>query len=277
MAINTGAPYSGAVQRFTDLTSSAADVGVVVGGNYDIDGKLTTTPGASGQNAAHSDIVVATASVDLQDPVKALLVWAVRATSASSVTAKNFGLGNTDSHWLYTACQPGSLVCKCGVGQPFVSTLQVMAQTPSQVISDPTQPAAGSRLAEAWQTLDVAVDGADYACQSFEFNLNNNPFACSSMDTRTTGSKRIPVAIRLGIPTVTLTLECEKQMAVASSSIIADSPDVDIDVVITGTGVTFTLSDLLTPSESGPLLAANGAVVWRYTFPCNAPFQTFIA
>ena len=272
MALNTNAPYTGAVQYFMQHTapSTVAAPGVVVGGKYDVDARLRTASGIAGQKVTRGGVVAARVEVELEEPLKAILADMVRATPATRVTAKSFYFGNQDGEWTYTDCQPGGFAAQCGVGESFRAAAEFFAKTPAQTEVGDTQEAVAGGITDNWSDFDVLVDAVDYGCQRFELRLKTNPFVYSTLDSRSSGAKRLPVEVLLGTQDIELLLDCAKQIPAASSSLLEDTVDNDIDVVIAGSGVTFTLGDLNTPVELGPFENASGLVVWRYRFTDNS-------
>ncbi len=268
MALNANAPYTGAVQYFMQYTSpdTYTAPGVVVGGRYEVNGRLRTADGIGGQRVTRGGVVAAHVVAELEEPLKAIMADMLRATPATTVDAKSFYFGNQDGEWTYTDCQPGGFVARCGVGESFRVAAEFWAKTPAQTETGDSQEAVSGGITDNWSDFDVLVDSVDYACQRFELRLRTNPFVYSTLDTRASDSKRLPVEVLLGLQQVELTLDCAKQIPAASSSVIADQVDTEIDAVIGGTGVTFTLTGLNTPIEIGPFENEAGLVVWRYRF-----------
>jgi hypothetical protein len=268
LALNTNAPYTGAVQYFLQYTSpdTYTAPGVVVGGQYEVNGRLRTADGIGGQRVTRGGVVAAHVVAELEEPLKAVMSDMLRATPATTVDAKSFYFGNQDGEWTYTDCQPGGFIARCGVGESLRVAAEFWAKTPAQTEVGDTQEAVSGGLTDNWSDLDVLVDSIDYACQRFELRLRTNPFVYSTLDSRASGSKRMPVEVLLGAQQVELALDCAKQIPAASTSVIADQIDTDMDVVIAGTGITFTLSGLNTPVEIGPFENEAGLVVWRYRF-----------
>jgi hypothetical protein len=268
LALNANAPYTGVVQYFMQYTSpdTYAAPGVVVGGRYEVNGRLRTAHGIGGQKVTRGGVVAAHVVAELEEPLKASMSDMLRATPATTVGAKDFYFGNQDGEWTYTDCQPGGFVARCGVGESFRVAAEFWAKTPAQTETGDSQAAVSGGLTDNWSDFDVLVDSTDYACQRFELRLRTNPFVYSTLDTRAADSKRLPVEVLLGLQQVELTLDCAKQIPAASSSVIADQVDTDIDAIIAGTGVTFTLTGLNTPVEIGPFENEAGLVVWRYRF-----------
>ncbi|MBM3498653.1 MAG: hypothetical protein FJX74_08260 [Armatimonadetes bacterium] len=267
MALNGNAPYTGAVQYFMEQAGEAlAAPGVVVDGSYSIDARLRTADGIGGQRVTRGGIVVAGVEVELEEPVKALLSGMLRATPATQVTPKTFVFGNQDGEWTYTDCQPGGFTATCEVDQSFRVKAGFFAKTPGQTAAGDTQDAVSSGITDNWSDFDVLVDATDYACRRFELTLKTNPYVFSTLDARSTNSKRLPVEILLGSQQVELVLDCAKQIPATASSLLADDLDLDLDVVIAGSDVTFTLSGLATPQELGSFRDESGLVLWRYKF-----------
>jgi len=238
----------------------------VVGGKYKVDGQLRHAEGIAGQRVTRGGIVAAQCSVVLEEPLKALMSGMLRPTPATTVAAKSFYFGNQDGEWTYTDCQPGGFIAKCAVNQSLTTQADFWANTPAQTAVGDSQEAVSGGIADNWSDFDVLVDSVDYACQSFKLSLNTNPFLFSTLDARSTDSKRLPVEVLLGSQEVELVLECAKQIPAASTSVLADDIDTDIDVVIAGDDVTFTLSGLGTPEEVGPYQKDSSLLIWRYTF-----------
>ena len=268
MALNANAPYTGAVQYFVQYTapSTYAAPGVVVGGKYEVNARLRTASGIGGKKVTRGGVVAARVVVELEEPLKTIMSGMLRAVPATKVTAKAFQFGNQDGEWTYTDCQPGGFTAKCGVEESFRVAAEFWAKTPSQTTAGRTQDAVSGGITANWSDFDVLVDATDYACQRFELRLKTTPFVHSTLDSRSSGTKRLPVEVLLGTQQVELTLDCAKQLPAASSSLLADSVDTDIDIVLAGTGVTFTLTGLNTPVETGPFENESGLLVWRYRF-----------
>jgi Phage tail tube protein len=270
MALNENAPYTGAVQYLMDYNAGTTlAVGVVVGGSYDINANLRRAYGIGGQKLSRGGLVAATVQVELQEPLKNLFTGMLRATPATAVASRDFVFGNQDGEWKYEGCQPGGFAFECAASAIPQATVAYWAKTPSQTEIGGSQAAVSGGLTDNWSDFDVLVDAADYQCQRFRLTLKTNPFGFTTLDSRPTGSKRLPVEVLLGGQEVELELDCAAQIPAASSSIIADTVDNDIDVVIAGTGITFTLSNLNTPLESGPFENDSGLVIWRYRFTDN--------
>ena len=268
MALNTNAPYTGAVEYFMqyDAPSTYTAPGIVVGGQYKIDNNIRWSRGVAGQSVPRAGIARARCSAVLVEPLKALMSGMVRATPASTVTAKSFSFGNQDGEWTYTDCQPGGFIAQCEVAKPFTVQADLWAKTPAQTETGDSQEAVSGGITDKWSDFDVLIDAADYGVQSFKLALLTNPFLYSTLDARSADSKRLPVEVLLGVQDVILELECAKQISAAGSSIIADDIDEDIDIVIAGTGVTFTMSGLATPREIGPYENEQKLLVWKYKF-----------
>jgi hypothetical protein len=268
LALNANAPYTGAVQYFMQHTppSTYAAPGVVVGGQYAIDGRLRTADGLAGQRVTRGGVVSAAVEVELEEPVKAILAGMLRATPATKVTAKTFVFGNQDGEWTYADCQPGGFTAACEVDRSLRVKAAFIAKTPAQSATGDSQEPVSGGITDNWSDFDVLVDAADYGCQRFELTLKTNPYLYSTLDSRAEGAKRLPVEVLLGAQQVELLLDCAKQIPAASSSLIADAIDTDLDVVIAGTEVTFTLSGLASPQELGAFRNESGLVVWRYKF-----------
>jgi len=268
LALNANAPYTGAVQYFMQYTSpdTYTAPGVVVGGRYEVNGRLRTADGIGGQRVTRGGVVAAHVVAELEEPLKAIMADMLRATPATTVDAKSFYFGNQDGEWTYSDCQPGGFVARCGIGESLRVAAEFWAKTPAQTETGDSQEAVSGGLTDNWSDFDVLVDSVDYACQRFELRLRTNPFVYSTLDSRASDSKRLPVEVLLGLQQVELTLDCANQIPAAASSVIADQVDTDIGAVIAGSGVTFTLTGLSSPVEIGPFENEAGLVVWRYRF-----------
>lgn len=264
MALNTNAPYSGIVEY---AMVGGAAFGVIPGGGYEVNANLRTATGIAGQRVNRGGVVAATVNFDCQNVIKTYMSDMLRATPATSVAAKTFLFGNSDSEWTYTDCQPGGFRFGGRVDALPTCNLQYWAKTPSQTTTGNTQAAVSGGLTDNWSDFDILLASVDYACQGFEVALNTNPYAYTTLDSRATGSKRLPVSILLGDQTITCSLDFSKQIAVATAGIIADAVSNALGIVIAGSGVTFTLANMNTPPEGGTFNEA--LKVWRYTFTQN--------
>lgn len=268
MALNTNAPYTPVVEYAMDTTATAAAFAVITGGGYDVNANIRSAIGIYGKQVDRGGLVAATVNFDCQEVKLAYLTGMMRSAPATTVSAKNFKFGNQDSEWVYTSCQPGGFRFGAHVDALPTCNLQYLALTPTQGVTGDTQEAVSGGLSDNWSDFDVTVGGADYGCQGFDVAVNTNAFGYTCLDSRATGSKRLPVAILLGHQTVTLTLDLAKQLAVATTSALTDDILNNLGVVIAGSGVTFTFTNLNTPPEGGTFMEALKA--YRYTFTQHA-------
>lgn len=274
MALNTNAPYTGNVQYA--LLVGTTSFGVITGGTWNVNTNVRSAGGIFGQRVSRGGLVAATVNFDVQEVLASYMSDMVRATAnAAAPTDKDFVFGNQDSEWLYTDCQPAGFRFGCTVDALPTCNLQYIAKTPSQTTTGDTQDTVSGGLDANWHDFDVLIDSTDYKCQGFDITYDTGAYAFTTLDSRTTNTKRLPVSILLGEPTITLTLDLASQLPVGN--LLTDAIDVDMDIVIDGTsatkGVTFTFDEMLTPVHEGPVgVTGGGLVVYRYTFTSNKPF-----
>ena len=266
MAKNANFPYNGAVEWF--MQDGTTGVGEVVGGTYDIDPAVTVDTGAGGIDVTYGGIAKATVNVELLTPLKTILTGMMRAAAATSVVAKTFELGNQDSEWVYTDCQPSGFKATCGFEKPLQVNAGFWAKTPSEgTTGSIVQVATVSGITDTWSTFVILVNAVDYDVQEWSITVNCNPSWWSSQDSKLATTKRMPQGIILGAQEVTLQLQTLKAIPFATAGFLADEPLANLPVTITGSDVVFTFADMKTPKESGPRPRLNDMMVYTYDFP----------
>lgn len=267
MALNTNAPYTGAVQ-YAHIASAAP--GYVTGGNYDIPQAINPTNAIAMLRSVHGGLIVPTCSIEVHQPVLARLSEMIRASSTSSVASATVVVGNQDTEWTLSSAQPSGFTARCAVGEPLTATLGYQAALAAPTTTGDTQETLGTAITDLWYEIDCKISSTAqsltnqrYHCQSFDITLNTNPIPYGHCDTKSS-SKRFPTAILLGAQDVTLSLTLAKQLPTAG--VIADAYDVDMDIVITGPDVVFTFSDLCQPDHSEGIMGDGGLVTYTYNF-----------
>ena len=259
MAWNGLAPYTGALQYFDD---SGTAIGDIQGGQLRIDPNVQIEGGIGGQASSQGGLIATTARVQLLEPVVGYLTGIPRATASTQSTAYDFECGTTDGDYNLTKVQPVGFTYEVSNDRPIP---RVSIDYWAALIAEGTTgsgQAASAGLTDCFNNFTVTVDTADYLCTRFSVSLQ----ARARWFRAFTGSTRFPDAVILGEERWRCSLDLAKKIPHASSSIIANSIDQDIDVLITGTGITFTLSSLQTPTETGPFVGAGDLVLWTYDF-----------
>lgn len=274
MALNDNAPYVGDVQYA--MLVGTTSFGEIVGGTWDVNANIRRINAIAGKVVARGGLVTAVVGFDVQEVLASYMNDMVRATAAAALPAdKDFVFGNQDAEWLYTDSKPAGF--RFGVRPDALPTctLDFMALTPSQSTTGDAQDAVSGGLDANWHDFDVLVDSTDYGCQGFELNYRTGIFPYTSLDSKTTDTKRLPSLLLMGTPSITLSLDLAADLPVGSA--LTDAIDKDIDIVIDATsatkGVTFTMTDFATPTLSGPVgVTDGGLVINRYVYESLLPY-----
>jgi len=271
MALNENAPYRGTVQYCMDYNAGTPQAfGLVRGGGYVINPHIELYTGIGGQAKAEGGVVESRVRAVCVEPLKSWISGALRATVTSVVPAKTLVFGNSDQEWTLTGCQPDLMEVSWAVGEPLTVEWEWLGLEPTQSEVGDTQAAVSGGLTDAWSAADVLFAAADYDCRRFACTLKNSARYHSSLDLRSEGSRRLPVAIRLGRPAFEIAFECRKQIPAATLGLVADSIVTNLGASVTATGVTFTFTNLHCAAEPSKFEDDDGFVSWRYRFGSHA-------
>ena len=268
---------TGMVQRCY-ITSGAAAMGNVQGGSLDIDPNILRGISIDGVEVNHGGLVKTVLEVDLHQPLKTLMTAMLRSAGTDTVSAQSFIVGTEGGYRTVAGAQPSGFTYSCSVDAIPECRVGYWAITPSETVADQSgtpQPAIGATgINDEWSKIDVLVGtangtGVDYECQRFEVTLNTNPIWHTSLDSRSTDSKRLPTAVYLGLQEWTVRLDCAERIPESVGLAIADSIATNLAVTIDGggsgsTSIDFDLNSLPSPKEPTELVGPNDVPIWRY-------------
>ena len=256
---------TGALQYLDD---SGTALGVVQGGSLSINPNVQVESGIGGQSSAQGGRIETVLTADLLEPVLSYITGMPRATVSTQSTAYTLETGTDGGDYNLTRVQPAGFTFGASAeGRLPTCQLRYWAAKIAEAATGSSQ-SAPSGLTDCWFDFDVAIDGSDYGCQNFSVSMDAGPSWYGSLDAKSSTDKRFPRAVILagGGDKWSLSLGLAKKIPAATSLILADAIDEDIDIVIAGSGITFTLSSLLTPTETGPFEGGDGIVIYQYEF-----------
>ena len=266
MAVKTGA-----LQWLTWDTQAGAAYkcpGLVVGGSIKASSQLAIRRGAGNQGSHFAGPVGFGLDPQLECTTdsKALLQYAIR--SAGALTALKFkgGVDTTNGYdFLQETAYINQLRVSGTINGPLVAALDILSTAETEAAVGGAPIALGSNL-YPWEAAVITVGGAAVKVQSFDFSVNNNMTAYSSLDSKSAAAKRIPVGISPpGNEEINLSVNCLEKM---TWGVGEDTPAVNLAAVITytlGTSIVFTFASLAHVGDRAmPFVTDTGLVIWKY-------------